>query len=146
MEHSHGRAWYEENLRRLRTVHHSRCLFNRHPSILPGLRFEFDDAGALRGEFICEGCQQGYDEMAHGGVLAAIVDASMAQCLMGHGIVGYTADLSVKYRKPVMIHTMTTFETSITAVNYGLLYQMKCTMAQDHGCVVEATGRFFKMK
>ena len=144
--HSGGSAWYEENLRRLRDTHHSKCLFNRKPSIVPGLCFSFNNSGVLLGEFTCNGHQQGYDEMVHGGVIGAIVDASMAQCLMGHGVVGYTADLSIKYRKPVMIDTRTTLEASIAAVNCGLLYSMKCEIFQGRNRVVQATGRFCKVK
>ena len=74
-------------------------------SIVPGLRFRFADSGVLHGQFNCSDFQQA---MIHWvmGVIAAIIDASMAQCLMGHGIVGYTVDLTVKYRKPVIINQL----------------------------------------
>ena len=137
---------YEKNLRRFRDTYHSQCLFNRQPSIVPGLRFSFNDTGALLGEFTCNEFQQGYNEMVHGGVIASIIDASMAQCLMGHGVVGYTVNLSVKYRKPVMIGTRTTLETRVIERNYGLLHSMKCKMFQGKNRVVQATGRFFKVK
>ena len=140
------RFYYEENLKRLRDIHHSRCLFNRELSIVPGLRFSFDDSGALLGEFTCNGFQQGYDGIVHGGVIAAIIDASMAQCLMGHGVVGYTANLSVKYRKPVAIRTATMLQTSIVAVNCSVLYSMSCKITQNDVCVVKADGKFFKVK
>ncbi len=143
---SQGSAYYEGNLMRLREIHHSQCLFNRQRSIVPGLKFTFDDAGTLHGTFNCNGFQQGYDNMVHGGVIAAIIDASMAQCLMGHGVVGYTANLSIKYRKPVKIRTMAYLETSITAINCGLLHSMKCEIVQNRNLVVQATGRFFKVK
>lgn len=135
--------WYEDNRRKLQAVHHSQCLFNREPAIVPDLHFEFDDSGVLRGEFKCNGYQQGYDQMVHGGVLAAIIDASMAQCLMGHGIVGYTADLAVRYRKPVRIRTTTQLETSIVSVKRSL-YLMKCCMTQGKSRVIQADGKFFK--
>lgn len=141
-----GRAYYEENLKRLRDIHHSQCLFNRQPSIVPGLQFCFSDSGALLWEFACNGFQQGYDEMVHGGIIAAIIDASMAQCLMGHGVVGYTTNLSIRYRKPVMIRTKIALTTSITAVNCGVLYSMKCEIIQTQKLVVQATGRLFKVK
>jgi len=141
-----GSAYYERNLKQLKDIHHSQCLFNRQPSIVPELRFYFSDSGDLLGEFTCNGSLQGYDEMVHGGVIAAIIDASMAQCVMGHGVVGYTADLSVRYRKPVMIRTKTALKTSITAVKCGLLYSMNCEITQGEKLVVSATGRFFKVK
>lgn len=138
-------ADYELNLQTLKGLHHARCLFNLHPPV-PDLLLRFNDQGMLLGEFTCNGYHQGYDDMVHGGVISAIVDASMVQCLMGHGIVGYTADFSIKYRKPVMIYRKATLETSVVAVNLGLLYTMRCEIAQDHKLVVQATGRFFKVK
>jgi hypothetical protein len=140
------RYWYEENLRHFRAKYHSQCLFNRKLSIVPELRFEFDDFGLLHGEFMCNGDHQGYDFMVHGGIIAALIDASMAQCLMGHGVLGYTTDLSVKYRKPVKINTMTRLETAITEVKCKLLYFMCCTFIQGNICVVKSEGKFFKVK
>jgi hypothetical protein len=140
-----SRADYELNLQTLKALHHSRCLFNLNPPV-PDLLFRFNDQGLLLGEFTCNGYHQGYDNMVHGGVISSIVDASMVQCLMGHGIVGYTADFSIKYHKPVMIGRKATLETSVVAVNLGLLYTMRCEIVQDHKLVVQATGRFFKVK
>jgi acyl-coenzyme A thioesterase PaaI-like protein len=146
VKHEERGAYYKENLKRLRNMHHSLCLFSRQPSIVPGLRFLFDDSGALHGVFACNKFHQGYDGMAHGGVIAAIVDASMTQCLMGHGIVGYTTDLSIQYRKPVLIGRKATLETSVKEVKMSVLYSMRCEIVQDRNLVVQATGRFFKVE
>lgn len=146
VDRQHGAMKYEQTLAELKSRHHSECLFNRQPSIIPGLKFWFDDAGTFHGSFNCNAYQQGYDTMVHGGVIAAIIDASMAQCLMGHGVVGYTANLSVKYRKPVTIRTATKLQTSIVAVNCSVLYSMSCKITQNDVCVVKADGRFFKVK
>jgi len=113
---------------------------------VPGLRFSFDDTGRLHGEFTCEDGHQGYDGMVHGGVIAAITDASMAQCLMGHDIVAYTADLTIKYRKPVKTHQPTVLTTHIETVNVGMLYTMSCEITQNRTLVAEAKARFIKVK
>jgi acyl-coenzyme A thioesterase PaaI-like protein len=135
---------YADNLARLKKLHHSRCLFNREDNWLPKLRFVFDDTGVLHGDFTANQAHQGYDDKLHGGVLAAIIDASMAQCLMGHGIAGYTADLSVKYRKPVFIGREVTLTTKIHSVNVGVLYTLHCEMNQDGKSVVTGVGRFYQ--
>jgi hypothetical protein len=137
---------YDKTMERLRGEHHSKCLFNRNPSIIPGLRFSFDKSGVLTGEFVCNGFHQGYDGIVHGGVIASIIDASMAQCLMGHGVVGYTVNLSVKYRKPVAIRKPAAIKTFISGLSAGLLYTMKCEIVQDNKVTVKASGRFFKVK
>jgi len=137
---------FEANLNRLKNIYHSGCLFNRHPPFIPELSFAFDEKGALHGKFLCNSLQQGYDEMVHGGIIAAVIDASMAKCLMGHGVIGYTADLSVRYCKPVKISIHTELKTSIAAINVERLYTMKCEIVQSRNIVVKATGKFIKVK
>jgi hypothetical protein len=141
-----SREVYERNLIQLKELHHSQCLFNCQPPVVPGLQFRFDDSGALNGDFICNGIHQGYNDMVHGGVIAAIIDASMAQCLMGHGVVAYTAELSIKYRKPVLIHVPAVLKTSIVEISAGLLYTLKSEVIQNFNIVVQTTGKFFKVK
>jgi acyl-coenzyme A thioesterase PaaI-like protein len=84
--------------------------------------------------------------MVHGGIISAVIDASMAQCLMGHGIVGYTSDLSIRYRKPLMINNAAALRTSITQINVGVLYTMSCEITQNHQRAVSSTGKFFKVR
>lgn len=140
-----GRAsLYTDNLLRLKKRHHSRCLFNRETDWLPKLRFVFDDTGVLYGGFTADEGHQGYDDKVHGGVLSAIIDASMAQCLMGHDVAGYTADLSVKYRKPVFIGSEVNLITKIITVNAGVLYTLDCEMNQNGKSVVTGVGRFYQ--
>ena len=98
----------------------------------------------MSGEFTCSEEHQGYDRMVHGGILAAIVDASMAQCLMGHGIAGYTTDLNLRYCKPVLINQPVTITTTLEDVNIGKLYTLKSIVVQYKQEAVKATGRFFK--
>jgi acyl-coenzyme A thioesterase PaaI-like protein len=140
-----GGSDYEQRLHKLKALHHSQCIFNRTPPV-PNLKFLFNGTGKLTGEFTCNGYHQGYDGMVHGGVIAAIVDASMTQCLMGNGVVGYTTELSIKYRKPILIRRKANLETSIIEVKRGLLYSMQCEIFQTHTVVVLATGRFYKVK
>lgn len=137
---------YEKNLAHLKDVHHSNCIFNRPQPLLPGLVFRFDNKGIIHSSFICGPQYQGYDQMIHGGIIGAIIDASMAQCLMGHGIIAYTADLSIRYRKPLLINKTALLETSITEVTAGTLYRMKCEITQGHNLSVTANARFFKVK
>lgn len=107
---------YQKRLENFKSMHHSQCVFNKK-SPVSSLRFRFKDGGVLSGEFTCSEEHQGYDRMVHGGILAAIVDASMAQCLMGHDVVAYTTDLNLKYRNAILINQLVFLETSIEKVN-----------------------------
>jgi acyl-coenzyme A thioesterase PaaI-like protein len=138
------RAAYENNLDRLKRLHHHQCLFNGQIQWIPDLTVSFDDEGVLYGEFTATTHHQGYKGRVHGGLVAAIIDASMAQCLMGHGALGYTADLTIKYRHPLTISSAATFVTRIVGVNVGMLYTLNCEIVQKRKLVAEATGRFYK--
>lgn len=143
---SQNETCFEKNLKQLKEQHHSSCMFNNPKPLVPDLNFTFHNSGKLSGRFTCDNRHQGYDNMVHGGVIAAIIDASMAQCLMGHGVVGYTTDLSIKYRKPVIIGLESQLETIIETINIGSLFTMKCEITQNKKRVVHAKGRFFKVK
>ncbi len=46
---------------------------------------------------------QGWEGIAHGGILAAILDEVMAWALAGADVWGYTAKMTIAYRRPVPI-------------------------------------------
>lgn len=54
-------------------------------------------------ELTLPGRFEGWEGMAHGGILAAILDEVMAWALVDHDSWGVTARLSVEFRKPVRI-------------------------------------------
>jgi acyl-coenzyme A thioesterase PaaI-like protein len=138
-------AYFEQNLHNLKKRYHSQCIFNvRDP--VPGLCFTFDDLGYLLGSFTCSEYHQGYDGMIHGGILAAIIDASMTQCLMGHGIAGYTTGLSIKYRKPVFIKQPASLITKIVIMRQHRIFILHCEITQNNSATIQATGKFFNIE
>jgi uncharacterized protein (TIGR00369 family) len=46
---------------------------------------------------------QGWEGIAHGGILAAILDEVMAWALAGADVWGYTAKMTIEYRRPVPV-------------------------------------------
>ena len=135
---------YDRALKDLRDVHHSQCVF-RHDPPVENLRFCFSGDGILIGRFVFSAEHQGYDGVVHGGIIAAIIDASMVQCCMGHGIAAYTADLSIRYRSPLRISTPTLLETRIAGRGRGVLLTLECNMTQNGRTQVAARARFFKV-
>jgi acyl-coenzyme A thioesterase PaaI-like protein len=136
---------FHERLEHLKSIHHSECVFNRNPPV-PSLQFRFKEGGILTGEFTGTEAHQGYKNMVHGGILAAMIDASMAQCLMGHGVAAYTTDLNLKFRKPVLINRQAIVETTIEEVDIGMLYSLTSVIIQNRQVSVKASGRFLKIE
>jgi hypothetical protein len=141
---THGCEWYEKNLVSLKRQLHSRCIFNRR-NLIDNLHLCFNDKGILGGHFSCSGAHEGYDSMAHGGIIAAIIDASMTQCLMGHGIAAYTARLDIRYRAPLRIEQKSDITTAISDVTFNKLYHLITNIVQNGRKSVTAKAAFCRI-
>jgi acyl-coenzyme A thioesterase PaaI-like protein len=135
---------YSNSLKRHKNEHHSQCIFERNPPV-ETLELKFNDNGTLAGGFVCNEEHQGYDHMVHGGLIAAIVDASMTQCCIGHDVVAFTGDLNIRYKRPVYINKHAQIETSIKKSRANALHFLECNIQQDGELSVKATGKFYSL-
>ncbi len=80
---------------------HDNCLLcgGKHPNGY-GLVFKSAPDGSVCAEFIGTSHHQGYPSLLHGGVVAALLDSAMTRVLLNRGIPAFTAELTVRYRKP----------------------------------------------
>ena len=140
------KATLEHTCKDLLGKHHHNCLFKNILTDGDGLSFTFDNSGILNGRFYCHEKYQGYNNRVHGGIMAAVIDESMVHCLMGHGIVCVTTNLSIQYRMPVYIHQYADIITCIsdTFLN-DTLFQLKAEIIQNRKVSITANGTFNKM-
>jgi acyl-coenzyme A thioesterase PaaI-like protein len=127
----------------MRRRFHGNCLF-RENRRGPELKTCFGDDGTLRAEFDCRDEYQGYDGRVHGGVLAAVLDAGMAQCLLGHGIVAYTARSTIRYLRPVAARGRLNLRCSIGESHYDKLYRVSGVIRQGAIRCVVANAAFYR--
>ena len=75
------------------------------PSNPLGLRLQFtlNEDGSVSAPFRAPDTLQGFPGLLHGGVIASLLDAVMTNCLFTHGYVAVTAELKLRYRKPVLL-------------------------------------------
>lgn len=57
--------------------------------------------GGVEAEFAGSPLHEGYPGWLHGGLIAALLDGAMTQCLFAHGHEAVTAEITVRYRHPV---------------------------------------------
>jgi uncharacterized protein (TIGR00369 family) len=96
-------------------------------------------------EFVPQPDHQGYDGVVHGGILAALLDDAMANCLWLRGVAAATAKMVLRYREPVQV--------GMRLFVYGRLLQERAKVATAEGWIttatgtrlVEASGTFFKL-
>ena len=111
-----------------------------------GLHLQFQlEGNTTHTEFVPQPDHQGYDGVVHGGILAAVMDDAMANCLWLRGVAAVTAKMSLRYRESV--HVGTRLQV------YGRVVQEREKVAVAEGWMttpagkklVEATGTFFKL-
>jgi acyl-coenzyme A thioesterase PaaI-like protein len=67
------------------------------------LDFRVQTPGTVRALFSCSRLFQSYPETLHGGVVSALFDAAMSNCLFSLGEVAVTAELTVRYLRPTRL-------------------------------------------
>jgi len=94
-------------LEQTRAQAHGHCVVCGHADgHAPRLRFAVVDDGSVQATFQPDPAYEGYHGILHGGVIAALLDAAMTNCLFARGRHGLTAELCVRFRHPVVSDTL----------------------------------------
>jgi uncharacterized protein (TIGR00369 family) len=123
-------------------VEHARCIVcgSDNPA---GLKLEFlpRGRGTVSASFSCHHSLQGYAGLLHGGIISALLDGAMTNCLFSVGISAVTAELSVRYLAPVQVD----HPAEITATlekSRGPLHCLHAELRQNGRVLVHASGKF----
>lgn len=108
-----------------------------------GLALEFHDVGEgrVRATFSCPATYEGYPGLLHGGIIATLLDAAMANCLFALGHQSVTAELSIKYRAPVQLGRTAVVEAHASRDLFPL-FLMEATLSQGGESKATATAKF----
>ena len=133
-----------ERLSELRNQGHERCVVCA-PSHPLGLQVEYhvDGAGVVHAEFPCHRVFQGYPGQLHGGVITALLDGAMTNCLFAHGIEAVTGELVVRFLQPVATDRIAEVSARLTTVSHRL-FILEAELTQEQVPVARAQGKFVK--
>jgi acyl-coenzyme A thioesterase PaaI-like protein len=131
---------FTRNLELMKNKHHKECMFNKN--LIP-LETDFSFDGSLTADFHCDPKLQGYPGIFHGGVLSAILDSVMTQCLFGNGMAGYTARLHIQYRKPVKTGNSACASAQINKNTLDKVVDLEASVIQNGTTCVTATAKFW---
>ncbi|GAC1302596.1 MAG: PaaI family thioesterase [Vulcanimicrobiaceae bacterium] len=67
------------------------------------MRFDVADDRSVSSSLTIPQPFQGWRDIVHGGVVALVLDEAMAYAAAAHGTIGVTADLKMRFRKPVPV-------------------------------------------
>lgn len=131
-------------LSRTQAALHANCLLcgSRNP-IGFQLKFRLLPDGAVTAPVDCPFRLEGYKGFLHGGVIAAVMDSAMANCLFARGIAALTAEMAVKYKAPVRCGLAAQVTARISKT-YPPLYEVSAEVTQDALTVATASAKFME--
>ena len=107
------------------------------------LKYQYPVAGTAETEFSVPSRFTGWQQTVHGGLLAMVLDETMAHACISAGRNGLTAEMKVRYRLPVQVDARLKAKGWVAA-DRGKLIETGGALTNDAGQIVaEATGRFF---
>lgn len=98
--------------------------------------------GGVRTSFPCPDSFEGYPGYVHGGIISTLMDCAMANCLFAAGLQAVTAELVVKFRRPVLIGSPVEIQARIVK-DMNPLYAMEASVSQDGTIKASASAKFF---
>lgn len=107
--------------------------------------FELED-GSVVSEFVAGERFQGYRNILHGGVLAAMLDEVMIKAVLAKGIFAVTAEISMRFRKPVMTGQKVKVEGKITEANRRITRTIGHAFAEDGSELASATATYVEAR
>ncbi|MCE0492581.1 PaaI family thioesterase [Vibrio salinus] len=88
---------------------------------------------------------QGYGGLLHGGIAGTMLDSVMTHCLMQRGIKGLTAELNIKYHKPIEVGSIVSIYGKINK-KLRKVYFLSAYLETEQGICVSAHGKFIEPK
>jgi uncharacterized protein (TIGR00369 family) len=123
---------------------HADCLFcGKQNPIGFKLTFHARDDGSVHAMFPCERPLQSYPETLHGGVVSALLDSAMTNCLFSRGIVAVTAELAVRFLSPVKLDQPVEVTAAVTRVR-GPLHYLRAELTQGRTLTARARATFME--
>jgi len=108
-----------------------------------GLRLDFhvEDVRTVSASLKVGWLLQGYSGVLHGGVISSLLDAAMTHCLFHRGIEAVTAELLVRYLRPVPVDAPLELRAVLT---YGVppLYRLKAELRQENQIMAYGRAKF----
>ncbi len=112
---------------------------------LQGLSLQFSITdGKASAEFILQKIHQGYKDIVHGGIISTILDESMIKAVLAEGINALTAEITVRFRNPLMVGEMAVVEAEITKIGSRLIETAARIKKIDSTIIAEAHAKLLR--
>lgn len=107
------------------------------------LRYASQPDGSVAATFRGNCALEGYSGLLHGGVIAALLDGAMTNCLFAQGLPALTVELKVRYHASVAAAEEILVRAWLEDDAHGL-YQLRAELTQAGAVKANATGKFMR--
>ena len=112
-----------------------------------GLRLRFTaDKGEVRAPFLPAAEHQGFEGVVHGGIISSVLDEAMAWATAAAGIWAVTAEMRVRFRRPLQVGEQTRVQARVEEWR-GRIVRVAAELVRDadDATVASATGTFVRV-
>jgi uncharacterized protein (TIGR00369 family) len=113
-----------------------------------GLKLAFQSAkGTTFSEFVLQSNFQGYKNIIHGGVIAAVLDEAMIHAAVAEGHSPVTAEITVRFKQPLSAGQPAIVEAMLTQSGPRIIKARSRISDKTSGVLIaEATGKMIPLK
>ncbi len=108
-----------------------------------GLKIAFNNEnGKVISEFTPSEIHQGYKDITHGGIISTVLDEAMIYAAIENGVYPITAEITVRFKKPLFTGETVIIEAEVLKKNSRLITAIaKLTRKKDNCLIAEAHGK-----
>jgi acyl-coenzyme A thioesterase PaaI-like protein len=109
------------------------------------LKFNLDETGCVSTVFQGNRNLQGYEGLMHGGIISSLLDCAMTYCLFSRNVEARTAELIVRFIKPVPCDSSLFIKAWVISASHSL-YRLKAELSSNNGLLARAESKFIEIK
>lgn len=107
-----------------------------------GLHLSFKKSGEkVTASFVPQKIHQGYADIVHGGLIAAVLDEVMVKACILNGVNAMTAEMSVRFKRPLKIGISCTAEAWLISRSQRLIEAESIMRDQDGNTIALAKAK-----
>lgn len=107
------------------------------------LKFSIHEGKALS-EFVPQKTHQGYKDIVHGGIISTLIDEAMVKTALLQGIPAITAEITVRFKNPLMVGEKATVVASIEKMNKKIIETSAVVKKTDNTLIAEGHAKLLR--
>ena len=100
--------------------------------------------GKIMAEFIPQKTYQGYKDMVHGGIISTLIDEAMVKAALMQGIPAITAEITVRFKNPLMVWDKAIIEATIIKMNKKIIETSAIIRKTDNTPIAEGYAKLLR--